>query len=107
MWPWHVILHFFPDSFCAGSAEPPQPPAAMSQAQYFRSKHGHITAWTRSKRSISETSKQPHISETWPPHNSNSLNAGRRSNSEANMATTERKPWQSQFLTSKHGHLTA
>ena len=30
--------------------------------------------------------------------NLDSLNAGRRSNSEANMATTERKPWQ-EFLT--------
>ena len=39
--------------------------------------------------------------------NLGSLNAGRRSNSEANMATTQRKPWQGQFLTSKHGHLTA
>ena len=36
--------------------------------------------------------------------NLGSLNAGRRSNSEANMATTQRKPWQGQFLTSKHGH---
>ena len=29
--------------------------------------------------------------------NLDSLNAGRRSNSEANMATAQRKPWQGQF----------
>ena len=55
--------------------------------------------------------------------NLDSLKAGRRSNSEANMATTQRKPWQGQFfdkqtwpphslargkyLTNKRGHLTA
>ena len=39
--------------------------------------------------------------------NLDSLNAGRRSSSEANMATTQRKPSQGQSLTSKHGHLTA
>ena len=38
--------------------------------------------------------------------NLDSLNAGRRNNSEANIATTQRKSWQGQFLTSKHGHLT-
>ena len=99
------------------------------QAQHFRSKQPHISTCGK------------YCKQTWPPHNLNpdncgtwqtntatsqlnldSLNAGRRSNSEANMATTQRKPgrgsfWQAnmatsqlsrgKYLTNKRGHLTA
>ena len=46
-------------------------------------------------------------SETGRKQNNQDLLLHIGSNSEANMPTTQRKPWQGQFLTIKHGHLTA
>ena len=70
---------------------------ATSQAQYFRSKHGHFPAWTCGKSSISEENMattqlnpwQVFDKQTWPSHSLNPDNCDNRGTWQTNMATSQ------------------